>query len=96
MILQYSAADSFPEAIVEHDLKQTFDPTNKSQIEPHILKLEPVQPLAQGTKPHKDDGDSSTRASSPTPVAPSSATTKRARKNPASKVKEAHAFTLRS
>jgi hypothetical protein len=61
------------EAITENWLNQTYDPLSKDKIEPHTLDLEPVPPLPEGTKPQKDDGDSSTRASSPpaTPDVPS-------------------------
>ncbi|CAO2648918.1 Nn.00g098670.m01.CDS01 [Neocucurbitaria sp. VM-36] len=55
------------DAIVDKYRKPTFDPLNEAKIEPHILVLDPVPPLRAGTKPQKDDGDSSTRASSPMP-----------------------------
>jgi hypothetical protein len=58
------------------------------KTEPHTLALEPVPPLREGTKPLKDDGNSSTRTSSPAPPDLSPATTKRPRKDPALKVRE--------
>ena len=47
-------------------LKLTFDPANKAKTEPHTLVLDPVPPLLDGSKPPKDEDDTSTRASSPT------------------------------
>ncbi|KAF1845751.1 uncharacterized protein K460DRAFT_355525 [Cucurbitaria berberidis CBS 394.84] len=55
------------DAIIEKNLKLTFDPLSKEKTNPHTLLIDPVPPLLAGTKPHKDDGDSSTRASSPIP-----------------------------
>ena len=61
------------DAILGQNLILTWDPDNRSKAEPHVLVLEAVPPLPLGTKPHKDDGDSSTRAS--TPMAPDSPAT---------------------
>ncbi|KAF1914952.1 hypothetical protein BDU57DRAFT_308819 [Ampelomyces quisqualis] len=56
------------EAITAQALKMTYDPTSKTQLEPHTLDLEPVPSLFVGAKPDGDDEDDSTRTS---PVAPS-------------------------
>ncbi|KAL5122010.1 hypothetical protein ACEQ8H_000226 [Pleosporales sp. CAS-2024a] len=53
------------EAILQHKLDLKYDPSVKDRSEPHTLCLEPVPPLPIGTKPLKNDGDSSTQASSP-------------------------------
>jgi hypothetical protein len=48
-------------------MNMTFDPSSKEKTEPHGLVHDPVPPLLPGTKPQKNDGDTSTRASSPMP-----------------------------
>jgi hypothetical protein len=96
MVNYCASADKFPEAILEHDLKQTYGPTSKEKTDPHTLELDPVPSLLAGTKPLKDDGDSSTRTSSPAPPDQSSVPTKRPRKDPALKVREPSTFTLSS
>ncbi|KAF1945465.1 hypothetical protein EJ02DRAFT_419452 [Clathrospora elynae] len=53
--------------IDEHDLDLTFDPSSKGKTEPHVLVHEPVPPFLSGTKLRKNDGATSTRASSPMP-----------------------------
>jgi hypothetical protein len=45
----------------------TFDPMSKEKTEPHSLLHDPVPLLLPGTKPQKNDGDTSTRTSSPMP-----------------------------
>jgi hypothetical protein len=71
--MKSNIANGMIEAIAELKLELTYDPLSKAKSEPHTLDLEPVPPLFEGTKPHKNDGDSSTRASSPpaTPDVPS-------------------------
>jgi hypothetical protein len=47
-------------------MKVTYDPTSKAKTEPHTLAIEQVPPLSVDTKLYKNDGDSSTRTTSPT------------------------------
>jgi hypothetical protein len=63
--------DYITEAILENKLTLTYDPNSRAKIDGHTLNFEPVPTPPAGTKPHKEDGDSSTRASSPTPDVPS-------------------------
>ncbi|KAF2831984.1 hypothetical protein CC86DRAFT_400764 [Ophiobolus disseminans] len=55
------------DAIIKQNLVLTADPKDKNKTVSHVLDLEPVPPLPLGTKPQKDDGDSSTRATTPMP-----------------------------
>jgi hypothetical protein len=96
MVNYIPTTNRLAEAILVHDLEQTYDPTSKAKTEPYTLDLEPVPPLPEGTKPFRDDGDSSTRASSSAPPDTTPAPVKRARKEPASKVRETSAFTSSS
>lgn len=84
------------EAITEQKMKLTWGPNNKSKSDPHILALEPVPPLPIGTKPHKEDGDSSTRASTPMPLDGPLTPVKGVQKDVAPKVRDIFAFTLGS
>ncbi|KAF2134308.1 hypothetical protein P153DRAFT_428111 [Dothidotthia symphoricarpi CBS 119687] len=59
------------EAIAEKEMQLTFNPYDKAVGETRTLALEPVPLLVDGSKPPtKDDGDSSTRTSSPMPPTP--------------------------
>ncbi|KAJ4370673.1 hypothetical protein N0V83_005194 [Neocucurbitaria cava] len=55
------------DAIADKHMKPTFNPSDKKNTKTQILVHDPVPPLLAGVKPPKDDGDSSTRASSPIP-----------------------------
>lgn len=79
------------DAIFEHFTTLTYDPTSKAKTDAHTLDLEPVPPLPINTAPHKDDGDASTRAS--TPMAPDTPLANGAQKEQTPKVRVALTFT---
>jgi hypothetical protein len=83
------------EAITEQKMKLAWDPNNKSKSDPHILTLEPVPALPIGTKPHKEDEDGSTRASTPMSHDAPLTHVKGLQKDVAPKVSDISAFTLR-
>ncbi|KAH7077292.1 hypothetical protein FB567DRAFT_608351 [Paraphoma chrysanthemicola] len=55
------------EALTDHKMIQTYDPFSKGKDKttPQTLMLDPLPPLPMGPAPHKDDDETSTRASTP-------------------------------
>ncbi|KAH7073005.1 hypothetical protein BKA63DRAFT_567585 [Paraphoma chrysanthemicola] len=55
------------EALTDRNMIQTYDPLSKfkDKTKPQTLILDPLPPLPMGPAPHKDDDETSTRASTP-------------------------------
>ncbi|KAL1793368.1 hypothetical protein ACET3X_008350 [Alternaria dauci] len=55
------------EDILAQNMKMSHDPNSRKKAEPRTLFLNPVPPLQLGDRPRKNDGDASSRSSSPMP-----------------------------
>ncbi|CAN9391309.1 unnamed protein product [Alternaria sp. RS040] len=63
------------EDILKREMEMTHDPNSKEKPKPHTLFLNPVPPLLLGEKSCKNDGDASSRSSSPSLMPPSKPST---------------------
>jgi hypothetical protein len=79
---------------MKRNLAMTYDPDSKEKTEPRILLLDPATPLRLGEKPLKNDGDASSRSSSPMP--PGTPSTPAKGVQPVSEVRERLAGTYLS